>query len=152
MTRPYLIFRHYIQSRSLLLFVGDVLLLTASFYADEALWMLGTPVPWPDALLSLPTVVVYVLLGILSFFLAGLYESNPLQSQKEIAGKAIAAGSVWGILYLALGLSAAGPGGTRWGGLPPGGTRDGGGHPAALCIQTSNLSGLGWTTSPLPRS
>jgi sugar transferase (PEP-CTERM system associated) len=33
--------------------------------------------------------------------------------------RAIAAGSVWGILYLALGLSAAGPGGTRWGGLPP---------------------------------
>ena len=119
MTRPYRIFQHYVQSKSLLLLLGDVLLITASLYVDEALWMLGTPVPWSDALPSLPTAAVYVLLGILSFFLAGLYESHPLQREREIVAKAIAAGSVWGILYLALGLSAAGPGGTRWGGLPP---------------------------------
>jgi sugar transferase (PEP-CTERM system associated) len=118
MTRPYRIFQHYVQSKSVLLLVCDVLLLAASLYLDastRALWALG---PWGEGLPSLPTASVFVLLGILSFFLAGLYESNPLQRQRETVAKAIIAGAVWGILFLALRISASEPGAPWWGGLP----------------------------------
>ena len=117
MTRPYRIFRHYVQSRSVLLFVGDVLLFTASLYADDALRLLGLPAPWSDGPHGLPAVVIFVLLGVLSFYLAGLYESAP-QSRYEIAVRTIAAGTVWGILYLALGLVASRPDTAWWSGLP----------------------------------
>ena len=119
MTRPYRIFRHYVQSKSLLLLVGDVLLLTASLYLGETLRVLWLPVPGTAAIPSLPNVAVFVVLGILSFFLAGLYETSPLQSLRKTVAKAITAGAVWGVLFLALGLSNPGRSGPWWAGLPP---------------------------------
>jgi sugar transferase (PEP-CTERM system associated) len=118
MTRPYRIFRHYVQSKSLLLFLGDALLLTGSLFLDEALRAMNLFAPWSDAPHGIPTITVFVLLGIMSFYLAGLYESNPLQSGKEMLVRTVTAGIVWGILYLTLGLSVREDNLAWWGGVP----------------------------------
>jgi sugar transferase (PEP-CTERM system associated) len=105
--RPTRIFQHYVHSKSLLLCVGDTIILAVSLYLDALLRVLGYPAPWSGALPSMPTVVVFVLVGILTFFVAGLYEPHPLQSQREITVKGFTAGAVWGILHFALGVSSS---------------------------------------------
>jgi sugar transferase (PEP-CTERM system associated) len=116
MTRPYRIFQHYVQSKGVLLFLGDALLLTGSLYADEALRGLNLFAPWFDTQHGFPTLIVFVLLGIMSFYLAGLYESNPLQSGKEMLVRAVTAGGVWVILYLTVGFSVRKESGAWWDG------------------------------------
>ena len=118
MTRPYRVFRHYVQSKGVLLLFGDALLLTGSLYVDEALRGLNLFVPWSDAPHGLPTVTVFVVLGIMSFYLAGSYESNPLQSGKEMLVRVVTAGVVWAMLYLTVGVAVRDEGVAWWGGLP----------------------------------
>ena len=118
MTRPCRIFRHYVQSKSLLLFLGDALLLTGSLFLDEALRAMPVFAPWSDAPHGVPAVTVFVLLGIMSFYLAGLYESNPLQGGMERLVRAVTAGMAWGILYVTLGFSIRDASSAWWSGLP----------------------------------
>jgi sugar transferase (PEP-CTERM system associated) len=114
MTRPYRIFRHYIQSRSVVLFLGDILLVAASLYAGGALRWIGIPAAWLDVTHSLPAISIIAFLGALSFYVAGLYESE----LHEMPLRAAAAGVVWGTLYLALKFAAPEPTKPWWSGVP----------------------------------
>ncbi|RPI07739.1 MAG: TIGR03013 family PEP-CTERM/XrtA system glycosyltransferase [Zetaproteobacteria bacterium] len=119
MTRPYRVFRHYIQSRSVLLLAGDVFVLFVTASLDDLLRLGGVAAPWSDGLNSLFAVVAFVLFGISSLFLAGLYEIAPQQSRHEVAVRAVGAGTIWVFLYLAFGLSTPTPEWVWWGGFPP---------------------------------
>jgi len=117
MTRPYRIFQHYVQGKSVVLFLGDLLLVMGSLYAGGALRLIGVPASWLDVSHSLPTVAVITLLSILSFYVAGLYESA-LRNRNELILRAAAGGTVWAVLYLALNLSVREPSKTWWCGVP----------------------------------
>jgi len=101
-----------------LLFIGDVLLLTGSLYVGGALRLLGIPAAWLDVSHRLPVVLIIALLGTLSFYIAGLYESPQRQSQCDMPLRAAGAGAVWGTLYLALQLSAPAGSEAWWRGFP----------------------------------
>lgn len=96
------IFNHYVSGRSLLLVLGDTLTLAASVYAWDWIRLLGLPPIWLGVPPILPKVPVFVLLGILTFHVAGLYEDSLRLDRKELATRAMAAGAVWGILAAAL--------------------------------------------------
>lgn len=117
MTRPYRIFEHYVQGKSIVLFLGDLLLIMGSLYAGGVLRLVGVPASWLDISHGLPTVMVFALVGTLTFYVSGLYEAK-LRDRNDLILRAAAAGSVWGALYLALNLSAREPGKTWWCGLP----------------------------------
>jgi hypothetical protein len=101
MTRPLRIFSHYISGRSLILIFGDVLILTASVYVGGTVQVPGLPPAWLGFSPILPKVVVFVLLGILTFHVASLYDSRPQLGRKEVMIRGVAASVVWGILYAA---------------------------------------------------
>ena len=100
-----------------MLFLGDLLLVMGSLYAGGVLRLVGIPASWLDVSHSLPAVTVIALLGTLSFYLAGLYETA-LRNRDELILRAATAGGVWGVLYLVLNLSAREPSKTWWCGLP----------------------------------
>ena len=97
------VFRHYVSDRSLVLLLGDVFVLTASLYLVEWLRVVGSPGARPDLFIILPRVAVFVLLGILTLYVAGLYDHSPHMGRKELAVHVMAASVVWVILYEALG-------------------------------------------------
>jgi sugar transferase (PEP-CTERM system associated) len=117
MTRPYRIFEHYVQGKSIVLFLGDLLLIMGSLYAAGVLRLVGVPASWLDIPHGLPTVMVFALVGTLTFYVSGLYEAK-LRDRNDLILRAAAAGSVWGALYLALNLSAREPDKAWWCGLP----------------------------------
>jgi len=117
MTRPYRIFEHYVQGKSIVLFLGDLLLIMGSLYAGGVLRLVGVPASWLDIPHGLPTVMVFALVGTLTFYVSGLYEAK-LRDRNDLILRAAAAGSVWGALYLALNLSAREPDKAWWCGLP----------------------------------
>jgi sugar transferase (PEP-CTERM system associated) len=117
MTRPHRIFQHYVQGKSIVLFLGDLLLVVGSLYAGGALRLIGIPASWLGASHGLPTVAVIAILGTLSFYVAGLYEVT-LRNRNELILRAATAGGVWAVLYLALNLSVREPSKTWWCGLP----------------------------------
>ena len=120
MTRPYRIFRHYVQGKSVLLFVADVVLLGAIVFLEAAFRLVGVSLPWSETLRGLPTVVFFIFLGILTFYLAGLYDAAPQQNPHERGVRAFAAAAVWGFLFFAISLSAPDSGNAwkSWGALP----------------------------------
>ena len=117
MTRPYRIFEHYVQGKSIVLFLGDLLLIMGSLYAAGVLRLVGVPASWLDIPHGLPTVMVFALVGTLTFYVSGLYEAK-LRDRNDLILRAAAASSVWGALYLALNLSAREPDKAWWCGLP----------------------------------
>ena len=101
MTRPLRVFSHYVSGRSLVLTFVDVLILTASVYVGGTVQVPGLPPAWLGSSPILPKVVIFVLLGILTFHGAGLYDSRPQLGRKEVTIRGVAASVVWGILYAA---------------------------------------------------
>ena len=105
MLRPFRVFSHYVAGQSLALFAGDVLILTASIYVGDWIWVLGLHPVWLGYPPILPKVTVYVLIGVLTFCVAGLYDAGSKQGRKELAVRVITAAVVWGLLFAALSFS-----------------------------------------------
>jgi len=105
---PFRVFQHYVSPRSLALILGDILILTASLYMCGWIGMFGLPAIWLGDPPLLPKVSLFVALGILTFQVAGLYDSSPSLDRKETAARGMAAGSVWGLLVAALAFSVPG--------------------------------------------
>jgi len=103
---PFRVFQHYISPRSLALLLGDILILTAGVYVGDWIGMFGLPTIWLSEPPLLPKVAVFVALGMLTFYVAGLYDSSPALGRKKIAVRVMAAAVVWGILFAAVSFSA----------------------------------------------
>jgi len=105
---PFRVFQHYISPRSLALVVGDILILTAGVYLCDWIGIFGLPAICLGDPPLLPKAAVFVGLGILTFQVAGLYDSSPPLDRKETAVRGIAAASVWGTLFAAMAFSVPG--------------------------------------------
>jgi sugar transferase (PEP-CTERM system associated) len=105
MLRPLRVFSHYVAGRSLALFAGDIVILTASIYMGDWIGMFGLPSVWLGYPPILPKVTVYVLIGVLTFYVAGLYDAGPKQGRKELAVRVMVAAAVWAILFAAFAFS-----------------------------------------------
>jgi len=99
---PLRVFQHYVSPRSLALVSADILTLTASVYVCDWIGMLGLPPVWLGFPPVFPKVLVFVALGMLTFYVAGLYDYNPHLGRKETAVRVMAAAVVWGILFAAV--------------------------------------------------
>ncbi len=105
MNRAIRIFNHYVPGGSLVLIFGDLLILTTSVSLGEWLPMVGLPGVWLGFPPLLPKIAVFVLLGMVTFAMAGLYSHSPHLGRKELAVRVIAAAVVWTILLAAIGFS-----------------------------------------------
>ncbi len=99
------IFNHYVTGRELTLFVGDVLVLITSVFAGDWIRFLGFRPLWLGFPPLLPKVTTFVILGILTFHVAGLYEPTKRMGRKELAARVVAAATVWVILFSAFAFS-----------------------------------------------
>jgi len=105
MTRSIRLFSHYVAAQSFALFLGDLVILTTSVYSGDWIRVLGLPPVWLGVPPIFPKVATFVLIGILTFHVAGLYNSTPHMGRKELALWAMAAAVVWGFLFAALAFS-----------------------------------------------
>jgi sugar transferase (PEP-CTERM system associated) len=103
---PLRLFSHYIPRQSLVLFLGDILILTIGVYAWNWIQWVGLSPVWLGPPPILPKVGVFALLGVLTFYVAGLYDYSPHMGRKELTLRVMAAAAVWGILFAALAFSA----------------------------------------------
>ncbi len=102
---PLRVFSHYISGRTLVLILGDILILTASLFVTGYLSVADSSTPTADPLLFLAKVLSLTLLGLPTFHVGGLYDHSPHPDRKEVAARALAAAVVWGILVAALAFS-----------------------------------------------
>lgn len=102
---PLRVFSHYLPGHVLILVAGDALILTTSIFLGDWIKVLGVSPLWLGWPPLLPKVFVFMLLGILTFSVAGLYDYNPGSGRKELAARAMAAAAVWAILFTALAFS-----------------------------------------------
>ncbi len=108
MPPSFRLFSHYVQGRNLALFIGDVLILVASIQVGGWTPLVGLPAIWLGFPPILPKVTVYVVLGLLTFQIAGLYDSGLKHGRKEVAVRVMAAAAVWAILFASLAFSIPG--------------------------------------------
>jgi len=102
MLRPLRVFSHYVSGQSLALLVGDLLILWASVLAGSWIRLLGYRGFWLGYPPIPPKAALFVLLGLLSLHVAGLYDSVWRMGRKEIAARTAAAGFLWMVLFAAL--------------------------------------------------
>ena len=102
---PFRVFQHYVSPRSLALVLGDILILTTSIYVCDWIGMFGLPAIWMGEPPLFPKVSVFVALGMLTFYVAGLYDYSPHLGRKEIVARVLASAFVWGILFAAISFS-----------------------------------------------
>jgi len=102
---PLRLFSHYIPGRSLILILGDLLILTASLFVTAYLSVADLRTLSADPPLLLGKVLFLVFVGLLTFYVGGLYDRTPDLGRKEVAARALAAAAVWGILVAALAFS-----------------------------------------------
>ncbi len=105
MNRAVRIFSHYVSGKSLVLIFGDLMILTTSISLGEWLRLAGLPGVWLGIPPLLPKVAVFVLLGILTFSVSGLYSHSPHLGRKELAVRVMASAAVWTILFALLAFS-----------------------------------------------
>jgi sugar transferase (PEP-CTERM system associated) len=105
---PLRVFNHYIPGQTLALFLGDVLILTASVYLGDWIRLVGLPPVWLGYPPVIPKVATFALLGVLTLYVAGLYGHDPHLGCKELVARAMAAAVVWAILFAALAFSVPG--------------------------------------------
>ena len=103
---PLRVFNHYVTREGLLLFLGDVLILTASAYVGDWIQMLGAPPVWLGDPPILPKATIFILLGVLTLYVAGVYDYDSRLGHKELLVRAVSAAAVWAILYAAFAFSA----------------------------------------------
>lgn len=102
---PLRLFSHYIAGRSLMLILGDLLILTASLFVTSYLSVEDLRTLSADPPLLLAKVLSLVFVGLLTFYVGGLYDRTPDLGRKEVAARVLAAAAVWGILVAALAFS-----------------------------------------------
>jgi len=102
---PLRLFSHYIPGRSLMLILGDLLILTASLFVTAYLSVGDLRTLSADPPLLLAKVLSLVFVGLLTFYVGGLYDRTPDLGRKEVAARVLAAAAVWGILVAALAFS-----------------------------------------------
>ncbi len=100
------IFNHYVSGQRLILLIGDVLILTTSVYIGDWIRLFGLPPVWLGDPPLLPKIAIFILLGVLTFYVAGLYDRYPELGRKELAARVITPAFVWAILFSALSFSA----------------------------------------------
>jgi sugar transferase (PEP-CTERM system associated) len=102
---PLRVFNHYVTRESLLLLLGDLLILTLSAYIGDWIQVLGVPSVWLGDSPILPKVAVFILLGVLTLYVAGVYDHDPRLDHTELVVRVISAAAVWAILYAAFAFS-----------------------------------------------
>ncbi len=102
------LFSHYIPGRTLVLILGDLLILTATLFLTGYFSMTGPRMLSAEPTLFLAKVLSLVFLGLVTFYVGGLYDANPHPGRKEVAVRVLAAAAVWGILVAALAFSLPG--------------------------------------------
>ncbi len=102
---PLRLFSHYIPGRTLLLILGDLLILTAGLYVAAYLSVAASQTLSVDPAVLFGKVVSLVFLGLVTFYVGGLYDHSPHPGRKEVAARVLAATVVWGILVAALAFS-----------------------------------------------
>ena len=93
------VFKHYVTSHSMVLFAGDVLILSASVFIGHWMQFFGPPAIWLGEPPALPKVAGFVMVGIVTFYIAGLYDRDPQVGHKELAARGMAAAAGWAILF-----------------------------------------------------
>jgi sugar transferase (PEP-CTERM system associated) len=99
------VFKHYVNAQSSVLVLGDVLILTTSVYMANWIRIPGLPPAWLGYPPLLPKIAMFVLLGVLTFSVAGLYERDPELGHKELVVRIMVPAGVWAILFAALSFS-----------------------------------------------
>ncbi len=102
MIRSVRIFSHYVRAKSIALFLGDVLILTVSIYGSQWISLPGLPQVWIGHPPVLPKFTAFVLLGVLTFHVAGLYDYSPNLGRKEVTARVITAAAIWVTLFAAV--------------------------------------------------
>ncbi len=102
---PLRLFSHYIPGRTLILTLGDLLILTASIFVTGYLSVADPRMLPADPTLFLAKVLCLVFLGLVTFYVGGLYDHSPHPGRKEEAIQVLSAAAVWGILIAALAFS-----------------------------------------------
>ncbi len=99
------LFSHYIPGCTLMLILGDLFILTAGLYVATYVPVADPQTLSVDPALLLAKVLSLVFLGLVTFYVGGLYDHNPHPGRKEMAARVLAATVVWGILVAALAFS-----------------------------------------------
>lgn len=102
---PLRVFSHYISGRTLVLILGDLCILTGGFYAGTWLRATDPVMQRAEIPFSVPSVLSFVILGLLTFYVGGIYDCSPHLGRKEVAARVIAASAVWGTLLAAIAYS-----------------------------------------------
>jgi sugar transferase (PEP-CTERM system associated) len=102
---PLRVFSHYVSPLSLLLVGGDAVMLTVSVHLAARLLSFGQPLWIGDPPLE-PKIVAFVLLGLLSFFVAGVYDPMPSLGRIALAARVLMASAAWSVLYSAIAFSS----------------------------------------------
>ncbi len=102
---PHRVFNHYVTGQSLVLLIGDVLILSSSLYMSAWIRALWLPPAWLGDPPLLLRVAIFTLLGVLTFSVAGLYDRDPELGHKELVARVITLAAVWAILFAALSFS-----------------------------------------------
>ncbi len=101
MTHSVRIFSHYVRGKSITLLLGDLLILTAGIYGSQWVSLPGLPPVWLGLPPVLPKVVAFVLLGVLTFHIAGLYDYSPHMGRKEVTVRVVTAAVMWVMVFAA---------------------------------------------------
>ena len=102
---PLRVFKHYVTGQSILLLIGDVLILSVSVFSGDWMQLFGLPAIWLGEPPIPPKVAAFVLIGISTFYVAGLYDQDPEIGHKELAARGMAAAAVWAILFTSFAFS-----------------------------------------------
>jgi sugar transferase (PEP-CTERM system associated) len=116
MIRPLRIFRHYVSGLVLALLMADLTILSVTGTSGAWLSALGVPGLWPgDEPLQLKTAV-FIGLGLMSVYIAGLYEHVPSRPAAEVLTRGLGALALWAGCSgaLAFSLPALRPGRLAW--------------------------------------
>jgi sugar transferase (PEP-CTERM system associated) len=97
MIRPLRIFRHYVSGLVLTLLLGDLAILTFAATAGAWLARMGVPGVWLAEPPVVPKVALFVVLGVLSFYIAGLYEQLSRRAVPEVLARGVAALALWAV-------------------------------------------------------
>jgi sugar transferase (PEP-CTERM system associated) len=102
---PLRVFNHYVTGQKLVLLIGDILILASSVYVGDWIRVLGLTPVWLGEPPLLPKVAVFVLLGVLTFSVAGLYDRDPQLGRKQLVAWVMTPAAVWAVLFAALSFS-----------------------------------------------
>jgi sugar transferase (PEP-CTERM system associated) len=99
---PLRIFGHYVSRQSALLLILDAAIVVVSFFLGDWMRVVGASGLWMGHAPLLPKVTVFLVVALLMFSLAGLYEKDSDPHFYRIVLRVAAAASMWGMVYSAI--------------------------------------------------